>query len=88
MLVQPIQPTTRNSKVYGEILARFLSANEEPLPTASLFAMAEKLDKITAIDQMIIAKAIDEITQKIYKDTILVLISVLEVFMINTSLFG
>ena len=64
LLVQPIQPTTRNSKVYGEILARFLNTHDEMLPTASFIAMAEKLDKITAIDKLIIETAINEIIAK------------------------
>jgi len=64
LLVQPIQPNTRNSKVYGEILARFLNSNDEMLPTASFIAMAEKLDKIVAVDKLIIETAIDEIKNK------------------------
>ncbi|REL24433.1 EAL domain-containing protein [Thalassotalea euphylliae] len=64
LLVQPIQPTTRNSKVYGEVLARFLNSNDEMLPTASFIAMAEKLDKITAVDKLIIETAINEIISK------------------------
>jgi RNase E specificity factor CsrD len=64
LLVQPIQPNSRNSKVYGEVLARFLNSNDEMLPTASFIAMAEKLDKIVDIDQLIIETAIDEIKNK------------------------
>ncbi len=64
LLVQPIQPSGRNSKVYGEVLARFLNSNEDMLPTSSFLAMAEKLDKITAIDKLIIETTINEINQK------------------------
>jgi len=64
LLVQPIQPTSRNSKVYNEILARFLNANDEMLPTASFIAMSEKLDKITAVDKLIVETAINEIISK------------------------
>ena len=64
LLIQPIQPTTRNSKVYSEILARFLNSNDEMLPTASFIAMAEKLDKIAAVDKLIIETAINEIVSK------------------------
>ncbi|MFD2167149.1 EAL domain-containing protein [Thalassotalea euphylliae] len=64
LLLQPIQPTTRNAKVYGEILARFLNANDEMLPTASFIAMAEKLDKIAAVDKLIIETAVNEIVSK------------------------
>jgi len=64
LLLQPIYPNSRTSKVYGEILARFLNSNDEMLPTASLIAMAEKLDKIIAIDKLIIETLINEITHK------------------------
>lgn len=64
LLVQHIKPSSRNNKVYSEILARFLNSNEEMLPTASFLAMAEKLDKIVAVDRMIIDRAIEEIKQK------------------------
>lgn len=70
LLVQHIQPTARNSKAYGEILARFLNSNDEMLPTASFIAMAEKLDKIVAVDRMIIETAIQEITSKNIVDQI------------------
>ena len=64
LLIQPIQPNGRNSKVYGEVLARFLNSNNDMLPTASFIAMAEKLDKITAVDKLIIETTINEINNK------------------------
>ena len=64
LLLQPIQPTGRNNKVYGEILARFLNSNDEMLPTASFIAMAEKLDKIIAVDRLVIETTIKEIVNK------------------------
>ena len=64
LLLQPIQPSGRNSKVYGEVLARFLNSNDEMLPTASFIAMAEKLDKIVAVDKLIIEAAINQIINK------------------------
>ena len=64
LLLQPIHPSGRNSKVYGEILARFLNSNDEMLPTASFIAMAEKLDKIIAVDKLIIETSIKEIIDK------------------------
>ncbi len=69
LLFQPIKPSNRNHKVYGEVLARFLNSNDEMLPTASFVAMAEKLDKIVAIDKMIIEKVISEITEKNLTDS-------------------
>lgn len=64
LLLQPIQPNGRNNKVYGEILARFLNSHGEMLPTASFIAMAEKLDKIIAVDKLIIETTINEIMNK------------------------
>jgi len=64
LLVQHIKPNSRNNKVYGEILARFLNSQDEMLPTASFIAMAEKLDKIVAVDKMIIEKVFSEIKDK------------------------
>jgi len=64
LLMQPILPSGRNNKVYGEVLARFLNANDEMLPTASFIAMAEKLDKIIAVDKLIIETTINEIINK------------------------
>ena len=64
LLMQPIKPNGRNNKVYGEVLARFLNSNNDMLPTASFIAMAEKLDKITAIDKLIIETTIKQINDK------------------------
>ena len=64
LLLQPIQPIGRNNRVYGEVLARFLNTNNDMLPTATFIAMAEKLDKITDVDRLIIDTAINEITSK------------------------
>ncbi|MFT5755876.1 MAG: RNase E specificity factor CsrD [Alteromonadaceae bacterium] len=64
LLVQAIKPSNKNAKMYGEILARFINSNDDMLPTVSFIAMAEKLDKIVAIDRLIIEKAITEITKK------------------------
>ena len=64
LLIQNIQPSSRNARVYGEILARFLNSNDEMLPTASFIAMAEKLDKIVAVDRLIIETTISEINSK------------------------
>jgi EAL domain-containing protein (putative c-di-GMP-specific phosphodiesterase class I)/GGDEF domain-containing protein len=68
LLVQPIKPSSPNNRVYGEILTRFLNSNDDILPTASFIAMAEKLDKIVAVDQMIIEAAIKEIANRNMQD--------------------
>jgi diguanylate cyclase (GGDEF)-like protein len=64
LLIQPIHPSGRNNKVYGEVLARFINSNGDPLPTVSFIAMAERLDKITAVDKLIIETTIKEINNK------------------------
>jgi len=64
LLTQQLKPNNLNTKVYSEVLARFLNANNEMLPTASFIAMAEKLDKIVAVDRMIIEKVLSEISNK------------------------
>lgn len=69
LLVQRIQPSNKNNRTYSEVLARFINANGEMLPTASFVAMAEKLDKIVAVDKMIIEKTIAEINQADVQDS-------------------
>lgn len=64
LLLQPILPSGRNNKIYSEVLARFLNANDDMLPTATFIAMAEKLDKIIEVDRLIIETVIKEITSK------------------------
>lgn len=64
LLIQTIKPSSPNNRVYGEVLARFINSDNDALPTVSFFAMAEKLDKIVAVDKMIIEAAIKEITEK------------------------
>ncbi|MGB1261759.1 MAG: EAL domain-containing protein [Cognaticolwellia sp.] len=68
LLVQTIKPSTPNSRAYGEILARFLNDNDDILPTASFFAMAQRLGKTVEVDRMIIETAINEIADKNMQD--------------------
>ncbi len=68
LLVQPIKPSSPNNRVYGEILTRFLNSSDDVLPTASFIAMAEKLDKIVAVDRMIIEAVIKEISERNMQD--------------------
>jgi RNase E specificity factor CsrD len=64
LFVQSIKPSRPNNRVYSEVLVRFLNSNDDMLPTTSFFAMAEKLDKIVAVDQMIIETVIKEIADR------------------------
>lgn len=64
LLTQLIQPSNRSAKTYSEILVRFHTAEGQLLPTASLLAMAEKLDRIIAVDRAIIEHALTTIKNK------------------------
>ena len=50
------------------MLARFKTNDEQILPTASFFAMAEKLGQIAHVDKLIIESAIDSIKNKNHSD--------------------
>jgi diguanylate cyclase (GGDEF)-like protein len=62
--IQPIQPLSHKNKLYSEVLARFMNSSEQILPTASFIAMAEKLDKIIAVDRLVVECLINEIKIK------------------------
>ena len=68
LLVQLIQPSNRSAKAYSEILVRFKTQEGQILPTASFLAMAEKLDRIIAVDRMIIETALTTIKNKNLQD--------------------
>jgi diguanylate cyclase (GGDEF)-like protein len=68
LMSQLIQPATRSSRTYSEILVRFKTQENQVLPTASFLAMAEKLDKIIEIDRLIIETALSTIKQKNLQD--------------------
>lgn len=68
LLVQTIQPSSRAAYAYAEILVRFNTQENQPLPTASFLAMAEKLDKIIAVDRQIIETALATIKNRNMQD--------------------
>lgn len=68
LLYQNIQPSSRSAKAYSEILVRFKTLENQILPTASFLAMAEKLDRIIAIDRLIIETALSTIKNKNLQD--------------------
>ncbi len=68
LLTQSIQPANRSTKTYSEILVRFNTSEGQLLPTASFLAMAEKLDKIIAVDRLIIETALHTIKTKNLQD--------------------
>lgn len=68
LLTQLIQPSNRSAKAYSEILVRFKTQEGQILPTASFLAMAEKLDRIVAVDRLIIETALTTIKNKNLQD--------------------
>lgn len=68
LLIQSIQPSNRSSKTYSEMLVRFKTMENQLLPTAAFLAMAEKLDKITEIDRLIVETAITAIKHRNLQD--------------------
>lgn len=68
LLAQLIQPASRSAKTYSELLVRFYSEEDQLLPTASFLAMAEKLDRIIAVDRLIVETALTEIKNKNLQD--------------------
>lgn len=68
LLIQTVQPSNRSSKTYSEILVRFKTIENQILPTASFLAMAEKLDKIIAVDRLIIETALTTIKNRNMQD--------------------
>jgi len=64
LLQQLIQPASRSAKTYAELLVRFYSEPDQLLPTASFLAMAEKLDRIIAVDRLIVETALTTIKNK------------------------
>lgn len=67
-LFQPIQAANRGTKAYSEVLSRFNSDDGQVLPTASFLAMAEKLNRVVEIDQLIVEKVLDMIKTKSITD--------------------
>lgn len=51
---QPIQPMHRSMLAYNEIYPRFSSADGTVLPTDTLFAMAQRLDMVMRLEQMLV----------------------------------
>lgn len=68
ILFQPIKAANRGTKAYSEVLSRFKSNDGQVLPTASFLAMAEKLNRVVEIDQLIVEKVLDLIKTKSISD--------------------
>jgi diguanylate cyclase (GGDEF)-like protein len=68
ILTQQLKPNVLTNKLYSEVFARFLSDSNEVLPTTSFIAMAEKLDKMVDVDQVIIEKVLNAIENQHLSD--------------------
>jgi len=64
LLHQPIQALHRNMKGYQEIYTRFLSENNNMIPTDTIFAMAQRLDMIVKLEQLILETVISQCRHK------------------------
>ena len=51
---QPIQPLHRSMLAYNEIYTRFAGSDGTALPTDTLFAMAQRLDMVMRLEQLVI----------------------------------
>ncbi|GLS84432.1 EAL domain-containing protein [Paraferrimonas haliotis] len=63
-LQQTIHPCRKEVKGYKELLARFVNESNEPLPTATVIAMAERYGLAVQLDKMIIV----EVLKRLIKD--------------------
>lgn len=68
LVVQSIMPLGKSVKAYAEIQVRFKSQEDQPLPTASFLAMAEKLGLIINIDKLIIDSSLEIIKNRNLSD--------------------
>lgn len=55
---QPIQPLHRNMLPYNEIFTSFCGHDNKTLPTDTLFAMAQRLDMVMRLEQLVITHII------------------------------
>ncbi|GLP97882.1 EAL domain-containing protein [Paraferrimonas sedimenticola] len=64
-LQQSIQPMRNDVRAYRELLARFSNENNDPIPTATVIAMAERYGLAPQLDKMIIQNALQLLSQDI-----------------------
>ncbi|RBW45048.1 GGDEF domain-containing protein [Psychromonas sp. B3M02] len=63
-LQQPVQAIHRNMKGYQEIYTRFLGENDNIIPASTIFSMAQRIDMIVKLEQLIIERTIANYRQK------------------------
>lgn len=64
LLHQPILALHPNMKGYEEIFTRFVSDDDRVIPADTIFAMAQRVDMIIKLEQLIIEKVIAQCRQK------------------------
>ena len=64
LLRQPIQAIHRNMKGYQEIFTRFVGVNNNMIPTDTIFAMAQRVDLIVKLEQLILETVISQCRHK------------------------
>lgn len=67
---QPIHAINRSDIHYSEILARCYDKQGRRLPTASVIAMAERLGMVQQLDQLVVKKALAELSGKPHGDSL------------------
>ena len=69
LLHQPIQAIHRNMKGYQEIFTRFLGENNNMLPTDTVFAMAQRVDMIVKLEELILETVVNQCRHKTEEGT-------------------
>ncbi|MGB5444181.1 MAG: GGDEF domain-containing protein, partial [Psychromonas sp.] len=64
LLHQPILAIHKDMKGYEEIFTRFITDNDQTIPTDTVFAMAQRIDKIVKLEQIIIEKVVGQCRNK------------------------
>lgn len=64
LLHQPIQAIHRNMKGYQEIFTRFIGENNNMIPTDTVFAMAQRIDMIVKLEQLIVETVVSQCRHK------------------------
>jgi len=64
LLHQPIQAIHRNMKGYQEIFTRFIGENNHMIPTNTIFAMAQRIDMIVKLEQLILETVVSQCRHK------------------------
>ena len=63
LLHQPIQAIHHNMKGYQEIFTRFIGDNNNMIPTETVFAMAQRVDMIIKLEQLILETVVNQCRQ-------------------------